>query len=121
MDRPIAYHGGQHTIAFARCNDGTSPAEEFFDGLPASDQRKLMTLFKRLGDHGKIFNTEKFKKEDRGFYAFKSYQIRMPCYFLRERVVVVTHGFTKKCDKMPPSELDRAERILCEDRSCAKD
>lgn len=113
----LAYVGSSFTVAFATCSDGTSPAEEFLDGLDEQDQAKMLRLLKQLGDQGRISNPEKFKKIEGtdGLFEFKSHQVRMPCYFLPGRLLVITHGFRKKGDKLPPSEIRKAERIRRED------
>ncbi|MGA2774168.1 MAG: type II toxin-antitoxin system RelE/ParE family toxin [Bryobacteraceae bacterium] len=115
MDRPVAYSGTQFAIVYAVCLDDKSPGEVFYDGLKDADKAKLNKLFERLGDHGKILNEEKFKKIDDTFFEFKSFQIRMPCFFHRGRLVIITHGFRKKTEKIPPAEIKRAERIKGED------
>jgi hypothetical protein len=116
MRRPIAYNGHRYTIVYAVCLSRESPGEEFYDGLRDADKAKLNKLFEYLGDHGKILNEEKFKKvTDTLFFEFKSHQIRMLCYFRPDGIVVITHGFVKKKDNIPPSELKRAERIREED------
>ena len=117
MRRPVAYDGCKFRIAYAVCLDQTSPGEEFYNGLSENDQARLNKLFETLGDQGKIFNEEKYKKiEGTDFYEFKSFQIRMPCFYRPGHLVVITHGFRKKKDKIPPSEIKRAERIQEEDR-----
>jgi hypothetical protein len=115
MRRPVAYSGQRYTIVYAVCLNEESPGEEFYDQLKDSDKAKLNKLFEYLGDHGAIRNEEKFKKIDESFFEFKSHQIRMPCYFTPDGLVIITHGFVKKKDKMPPAELRRAERIRSED------
>lgn len=104
-------------IAFARDREGAYPAEEFFDQLPIADKVKLDQLFRILGDHGKHSNPEKFGDLGDGLYEFKSFKIRMPfAYAEYERgLILITHGFRKKKDKAPPSEIARARRILKED------
>jgi len=50
------------------------------------------------------------------FFEFKSFQDRLPCYFstTRRGVVTVTHGFPKKGNRIPKSEMKKAERIKTE-------
>ena len=119
MERPIAYLGSKFTIAYAVDKNGRSPGKEFFDALPLQDQAKRMRLLERLGNEGGIANPEKFRSVKEGFYEFKSFQIRMPCRFLDGRVVLITHGFHKKRDRMPRQEMERAKRILEEDQQRA--
>jgi phage-related protein len=122
MTRRIVYKGAVFTIAFARERSGACPAGEFFDGLDAADQSKLMALFQILGDHGKAYNREKFGDLSDGLYEFKSFQIRMPfAYAQKERgVIVITHGFVKKKQRTPKSEIERAWRIFEEDQAAGK-
>ncbi len=117
MERPVAYEGSCKKVVFALRHDGGSPAAAFYDALSFSDQAKLLTLFERMGDHGRIANREKFKKIEDGLFEFKSFQIRMPCFFLAGGLVVITHGFRKKRDKIPRAEIDKARRIRDEDRN----
>jgi hypothetical protein len=99
--RPIAYKGKAFTIAYAVDKNGRSPGKEFFDALPLGDQAKVMSLFGRLGDYGSIRNPEKFRKLEGNCYEFKSFQIRIPCFFLPAGLVLITHGFRKKRDRTP--------------------
>lgn len=113
LERPIAYSGAVFTILFSVCTDRSSPAEKFFDELDGENKAKMLRLFKQMGDQGKIRSPEKFKKIEGsdGLFEFKSHQVRMPCYFLPGRLLVLTHGLIKKGDKLPPAEIRRAERI----------
>jgi phage-related protein len=114
--RPIAYKGRAFTIAYVVDRNGRSPGKEFFDALPREDQAKVMSLFGRLGDYGSISNPEKFRKLEGNCYEFKSFQIRMPCFFLPAGLVLITHGFRKKRDRTPREEIERAKRIFEEDQ-----
>ena len=78
--------------------------------LKESDRAKLIALFLRMSNHGRIQNEEKFKHEDGKIFAFKSGQIRITCFQI-EKDWFLTHGFIKKRQKCPPAELIRAENI----------
>src|SRR5579862_9364004 len=108
MGRSIAYAGTSFTIAFATCVDGSRPALDFYNGLDDTDKAKMNTLFRYLGDQGRIANREKFKKVEDELWEFKSHQIRMPCMFSEDRTVIVSHGFIKKGGKIPPQHIKRA-------------
>ena len=111
MNRPVAYKGARKTIEFALAADGRSLAHEFWQSLDAKTQAKLQTRFRYLGDHGDLRNKEQFKKiEGTHLFEFKEFQIRMPCEFRSGGLVVISHGFKKKADKIPPSEIERARR-----------
>ena len=119
MARRVAYSGEHFIIAFARRDNGDCPAGEFFDGLNTLDKAKLMALFLIAGDQGKFYNPEKFGDLGGGLYEFKSFQIRMPfAYAKNERgLILVTHGFIKKKDKTPKTEIERAWWIYNEDQA----
>jgi hypothetical protein len=112
MQGPVFYPGHARVIEAAVLLDGSMPAKDFIDSLSDGDQAKLYALFRLLGDTGWIRNQEKFKKvEGTEFFEFKSFQVRMPCFFMGDRRVVVTHGFRKKKEKIPRGEIERAKRI----------
>jgi len=70
-------------------------------------------LLKRTADFGLPKNTEKFKSlKGSGIYEFKSYQVRILCFFDREKVIILTHGFIKKRDKAPRREITKAEKFM---------
>ncbi len=114
MSDNIAYRGSRFTIEFAKLKDGTIPGLEFMPAEEPRWQARLNYLFQRLGDTGVINNREQFKKVGGHFWEFKSFQIRMLCYYGPDRRVVITHGFRKKGDKIRRSELVRGENIRAE-------
>jgi phage-related protein len=121
MERVTAYRGLMFTIAFARLKDGRSPGAEFYDALPVGEKAKLNNVFRTIADHGRIANPEKFGTLDKGLYEFKSFQIRMPFAYARERgLILITHGFFKKRDRAPKEEIERAWGILREDQEQRK-
>lgn len=122
MKRIFAYKGSVVAVEFAVRTNGDSPGSIFFGELGVSDKAKLLKLFETLGDQGRIKNQEKFKHiEGAGnFFVFKSFQIRMLCFRLGHSYVI-THGYIKKADKMPPEQLTRAEKIKEEHERIFKD
>jgi phage-related protein len=96
---------------------GQQLAADFIDQLDESDQKKVLQLLRRFAQKGEIHNREKFRLEEKPIYAFKSFQIRILCFFLPDaakRTIVLTHGLKKKQDKLSRSELDKANRIYNE-------
>ncbi len=76
--------------------------------LSPAQKEKLFYLFYMLGDTGKIRSEEKFRYEGEQIYAFKVSPDRFLCFFYRGYRVVVTNAYTKKTDKMPSREKERA-------------
>ncbi|MEW5931147.1 MAG: type II toxin-antitoxin system RelE/ParE family toxin [Gemmatimonadota bacterium] len=91
--------------------DGSCPVGEFLDGLPDADRKKLDVQFERLGEHGKITNPEKFRKltDSEGIFEFKSFQIRILCFFARDKTVFLAHAIHKKKDKHSAADIGLAE------------
>src|ERR1700686_4928207 len=120
----IAYRGVRFTIEYAIRRGGTVPALDFFNAIDTRWQARLLILFKLLGDTGLIRNPEHFGKFTDGFFEFKAFQVRMPCYFRPDKRVVITHGFIKKREGTAPrSESERARSIRAEyeDRITSKE
>ena len=112
MESNIAYRGVRFTIEYAIRNDNSIPALDYFNGLETRWQARLLTLYTRLGDSGRISNPEQFNKFIDEFFEFKAFQVRMPCYFRPGSRVVITHGFYKKKEgSAPKQEGERAKTI----------
>lgn len=107
----VLYEGDSHSIELAITEDGECPAKDFLDGLPEGKKAQVLRIIKRLADLGKIHHREQFKKVEDDFYEFKYFQIRMPCFFLPNRRVVITHGFIKKGDRIGEGQILRMKRI----------
>jgi len=117
MERPIAYAGPVMTVVFAVCVNGCAYGLDFYRSeMDDAERAKLHALFVRMGDSGRIRDDRKFKRiEGTDLFEFKNFQIRMPCYYVPGRLLVITHGFRKQADRIPPSEIARANRIRQED------
>ncbi|MEJ5328603.1 MAG: type II toxin-antitoxin system RelE/ParE family toxin [Desulfobaccales bacterium] len=111
----ILYRGSFYTVELALTLNGSCPAREFLNGLTAEKRAKILALIRRLADQGRINDREKFKKiEGTEFFEFKDFQTRMPCFFQPGGRLIITHGFIKKKDKIPASELEKARSIRAE-------
>jgi phage-related protein len=106
------YRGAWGAICLATQPDGTSLASVFIAELDTAERTKLLALLKRTADMGprNINDGTKFKKLEGNLFEFKSFQVRMPCFY-DGRLIVLTHGFKKKQDNTPRTEIDRASKI----------
>jgi len=70
-------------------------------------------LVKKLGDGGRIYDTTRFRIEDRKnrIFCFKARDERFFCFFLSGRVVVVVSAYRKKRQKMDVPALKKAVMI----------
>ena len=85
---------------------------DFVESIEESDQRKLAVLLSALGDIGHIHNKEKFRHEGDQIYAFKPKPHRFLSFFFAGRKVIITNAFTKKQDKLPIPEKERALKCM---------
>lgn len=93
--------------------------EEFLDGLDPAAEKKMIRAVELLANYGPRRNREKcvaLKGYD-NLWELKEYQSRVFWFFSLEslrdgrRVIVLTHGFTKKTNKTPRAQLERAEAL----------
>lgn len=107
--------GKLRMVAYARDAKGHAHAIVYLEGeCSPKDKKSLLHTMRVLCDLGEsATKREKFRYEDRSIHAFKSFQARIAC-FRDGDVYFLTHGFTKKSDKWPTAELERALRIMGE-------
>ena len=111
IESEIIYRGRCFAIAGITAN-GNCLAKEFIEGLAETDKKKVVTLLRRTADNGVPKNEEKFKHVKDKIFEFKSYQVRILCFFDEGKLIILTHGFTKKRDKTPSAEIERAHKLM---------
>ena len=102
------------TITFYKTSDGKCPIQDFLDSLSGKAAQKVTWVLKLIEDLDMVPSSY-FKKltgteeiwECR--IAFGSNAYRILCFFAENSVVVLTHGFTKKSQKTPKTEIEKAE------------
>jgi phage-related protein len=104
----IAYQGEVFTVEWYYDSKGKSEPFEYFFEMPIPQQAKVMALFQRIGDTGKIYDQTKFRFEGDGIYAFKPQPNRFLSCFAKDKKIILLHGFVKKQDKLPPKEKEKA-------------
>jgi len=108
MKQYIAYQGSEFSIEWYYDLKGRSPALEYFKSQTLAQQRKLLNLFRLMGEQGKIFDETKFRNEGDKIYAFKPQPDRYLCFFFRGKKIIVTNAFAKKTQKLLQGEKDLA-------------
>lgn len=115
-DEQLVEKGPARTVAYAIDANGCMPARDFLESTKGkhaptkAELAGLHHLFKVMTQQGKITNDEQFKKERGEIFGFKKYQARIAAFQIGD-VWYLTHGFKKKKDKWPNSEITKAERI----------
>ncbi|MDR0515673.1 MAG: type II toxin-antitoxin system RelE/ParE family toxin [Fibromonadaceae bacterium] len=108
MKEYIAYLGEAFTIEWYFDSVGNSDALNYFNEQSDIQKRKLLMLFKRMGDFGKISDIAKFRNEGEQIFAFKPQPDRYLSFFHSGKKIIVTNAFAKKSDKLPKSEKDKS-------------
>lgn len=96
MNQYVAYQGSEFIIEWYYDIKGESFALEFFKKQPKEQQRKLLNLFRLMGEQGKIFDETKFLNEGDKIYAFKPHPDRYLCFLFQGKKIIVTNAFIKK-------------------------
>ncbi len=88
--------------------------ERFILELENVKKRHLMRLFQQFTDYGSMRNTEHFRYEGKGIYAFKAGNVRILCVFLTHpgrHIQLLLHGYYKQSQKMPVKEFQKALQL----------
>jgi len=108
MKEYIAYSGEVFTIEWYFDSTGSSDVLDYFNEQSNIQKRKLLMLFKRMGDFGKISDITKFRNEGEQIFAFKPQPDRYLSFFHSGKKIIVTNAFVKKSDKLPKREKDKS-------------
>ncbi|MFT8866189.1 MAG: type II toxin-antitoxin system RelE/ParE family toxin [Lacticaseibacillus paracasei] len=93
---------------------------EFYHALPKKERARLDSVITKTSTYGLLIaaKQEWIKKLDVNLFELRSKtgsNIQRALYFHVEgNRFVITHGFTKKTQKTPAAQIDRAKRIRAE-------
>ena len=73
----------------------------------------LLYLVKRLADYGRIYDLSKFRIENKKYkiYAFKAKSERFFCFFLENKLIIITSAYRKRGQRVNRKELRKAIKI----------
>jgi len=112
---PIVFYEGQFfVVECAIRSSGTSESKRFIDDLSKPLKAKIIKIIKRFADFGWVRNREQFKKVERDIWEFKEFQRRILMYHCAHGCIALTHGFEKKGNRIPRSQIERAKQIMLE-------
>lgn len=106
-------------ISYTRPN-GHNEFEEFYNSLPVKDRNKLRATIEMIEEAGiqAAIQLEWVKKLDNEINEIRSKvssNIQRALYFhVKNNQYIITHGFTKKTQKTPIKEIERAKQIKYE-------
>ena len=112
MKEYVAYEGPCFTIEWFYNEQGVSQALEYFNVLNDAQKRKVLMLFKRIGDFGRISDITKFRNEGDKIFTFKPQSDRFLSFFYTGKKIIVTNAFRKKSQKLPEEEKERAQLAM---------
>ncbi len=99
-------------IIFYKKETGECPTEEFLESLSQKTLLKVISVFNSIETEEVL--SKKFFKRLIGTKLFEirvkwsSNIFRFPCFFEKDSIVILTHGFQKKTMKLPRRELKKA-------------
>ena len=99
-------------VEFYDLPDGTYPAEEFLESLEIKMQAKMVRTIKMFEENGTDLRKPYSEYLCDGIFELRakvgSNISRVMYFFFDGGKAILTHGFIKKTQKTPPSEIDRA-------------
>lgn len=105
-------------IIFYDKADGTEPVKEFLDSLDIKMRAKMLRIIVMLQKNGYELREPYSKVLSDGIMELRAKVgtdiSRVLYFFVVGRKVVLTNGFTKKAQKTPREELERAKRYRSE-------
>lgn len=105
----------RYSVLFYETGKGGCPTEEFLSSLSIKVRAKMAKWIEKLEEHGPDLPRPYADvvsgkiRELRLIFASTQYRLM---YFFHKRFIVITHGFVKKQERVPISEIDRAERFM---------
>jgi len=103
-----------YKVFYYEGRDGRSPGEEFYDSLDIKTRAKVAKWIEKLELEGPDLPrpyADKVRGKIRELRVrFGKVRYRF-LYFFEGKNIIITHGFKKKTDKIPETELNRAEAI----------
>jgi phage-related protein len=101
-------------IKFYRTLSGNCPVEDFLDSLSNKHTEKVLWVLRIIRDLDfvpKEYLKKLISTDDLWEIRVKSgnNQFRIICFFDHGRIVVLTHGFAKKSQKVPKKEIKLAQ------------
>ena len=105
-------------VKFYDLADGTKPAKDFVLELPKKMRAKVYRAIDMLEENGSELREPYSKHLNDGIFELRA-QIgsdisRVLYFFMVGKRAVLTHGFIKKTQKTPPSQIDRAKKYRAE-------
>ena len=113
FEKTYFFYKLEFVIIFYKKDDGTEPAKEFLDGLDNKMRAKMIRTVELLRDYGYELREPYSKHLNDGIFELRAKVstdiTRVLYFFVSGRKAILTHGFVKKTQKTPQSEIEKAE------------
>ena len=100
-------------MIFFATDAGRQPVKEFLDALDVKMRKKVLDNLKLLQIHGHHLREPYSKPLGDGIFELRtrlgSDITRVLYFFFVGKKIVLTHGFVKMTQKIPPQEIERAK------------
>lgn len=104
----------QFHVEFYETEDGKIPTVEFLDSLEEKMNAKMVGLMEILEEKGTLLREPYTKPLEDGIFELRAVQgsniSRALFFFYIEGRIVITHGFVKKTQKTPRTQIDLAKK-----------
>ena len=101
-------------IEFYETEDGKCPVNDYLNSLSVKLNAKTLKTIDLLEKNGQMLRLPYSEHLDDGIFELRTKQssniTRILYFFVVENKVVLTHGFTKKTQKTPKSEIELAKK-----------
>jgi phage-related protein len=105
-------------VDFYDLADGTKPAEVFIEALPPKMMAKILRAIHMLRLNGSELREPYSKYLNDGIFEIRAKVgtdiSRVLYFFMVGKKAILTHGFIKKTQKTPPSEINLAKKYRAE-------
>jgi len=105
----------KYQVEYVGLENNKKPFEEFILSLSVKERAKIfatISYFLELKNNNLPIKTSLSKHLEKGIFELRTFlpdQIARTLYFYqREARIIITHGFIKKTQKTPRSEIERA-------------
>ena len=99
-------------VVFYKNEKGEEPARDFLDSLDIKMKAKMTRTIYLLQENGNKLREPYAKSLRDGIFELRAKEgsdiTRVLFFYVVGNKAVLTHGFVKKTDKTPPSEIERA-------------
>jgi len=104
----------QFQVEFYDTEDGRTPTQEFLDSLEPKMNAKMVGLMEILEEKGYLLREPYSAPLEDGIFELRAIQgsniSRALFFFYVEGRIVITHGFIKKTQKTPRTQIELAKK-----------